>query len=654
MTETGRQQVKAIVSEGVARAELEALRKPEPDPPIGGSRLGIEPGKWGLRSEDGTPEPDELPDGCPVIPLGHKAGDLFVLDAAGQVVTCSANQFGQGKVEQLFGDRIGYAYWAWPRLTKAPKSKDGKPIGPAKVDTFRTERVRQSLWGEAFRKGVFEQIEAVRGRGVWLGDAGELIVHCGDRMYVNGKVRLPGEFQGKIYPRMAAILHPWPMPVDEGPAEILLELFQRFSWARPCDALLMMGWLGVSMFSGAMRVRPSILVTGDKGRGKTTLQNILKVVFGAYLLSTTNTTPAGIYQKVNQDARPIGIDELENSGDNTLPMRIVELARQSYSGGLMLRGGSNHAGVEFECRSSFLLSMINPPPLPPQDLSRLGVLILRKPPDKDRGPAPILQDNDDMGSKILRRMMDGWPQFDAIFARYREVLLKGGHEERGCDTYGTLLTCAHILLGDEGLARFKFPTSDLSKWSEWLAIDNMPELEDQGPTWLRCLNFMMTRNIDMWRGGGQLTVGAVLEYLESNSDASLPQTNAKLAQVGLKLLSPREFKWPEKKRVPTGWLLAIPNVSPQVAKIFEGSAWNAGPGGESGWRLPLKDAPDGVLVEGIDNRITINRTVTRCLLVDLDALDAVTGRRKGRNVMRTDLDEADAMVAAAEDELRGV
>jgi hypothetical protein len=635
MTEVGRRQVRAIVQQGVAEAtrlaELARLRQPILDPPVGGARDGTDPGKWGGGDETGEPAPEEMPPDCPVVPLGHKAGELYCLDAAGQVVTCTANQFGQGKIEQLFGDRIGYAYWGWPRFGKTKKGQ------PPRVDTFRTERVRQSLWGEAFRKGVFEQLEAVRGRGVWLGDAGELIVHCGDCLYVDGKVRPVGEMDGKIYPRMAPILHPWPGPVDEAPAEVMLDLFKRFSWGREkTDPLLLVGWLGTAMFSGAMRVRPSILVTGDKGRGKSTLQDILKVFFGPFIVSTTNTTPAGIYQKVNQDARPIGIDELENSGDNTLAMRIVELARQSYSGGLMLRGGSNHSGVEFECRSSFFLSMINPPPLPPQDLSRLGVLTLRRPPDADRGEKPVLRDDDELGAKIMRRMMNGWPEFDAIFARYRQVLLNGGHEERGCDTYGTLLTCAHILLGEDGLRRFGYPVEDLSPWAKLLSVASMPELEEQGATWLRCLNRLFTQNIDMWRGGGQLTVGAVLEHFEGGHDVSLSSTNNKLAQVGLRLLSPKEFKWAQGRAVPKGYLLAIPHTSPQLARIFEGSPWSAGPGGESGWRLPLKDAPDGVLVEDQDNRITINRTVARCLLVDLAALDSVTGRKAGQAVVMDD------------------
>jgi hypothetical protein len=351
-----------------------------------------------------------MPPDCPVRVLGYNGGDLWLLDAAGQVRCLEGSkQIGQGTIEALFMDRIGYAYWAWPRFGKPKKGEK------ATVDSFRAERVRQSFWGEAGRiDQAFESLEAIRGRGAWLGSRGELIIHCGDCLFVDGKVRPPGEFDGKIYPRMAPILHPWAGPVNGDAAELMLELFGRFEWARPLvDKLLLLSWLGVAMFSGAMEVRPSIVVVGDRGRGKSTLQDILKVFFGTYILSTTDTTPAGIYQKVNQDARPIGIDELENQSDSTVPLRIFKLARESYSGGVMLRGGSNHSGVEFECRSSFLLSMINLPGVNPADLSRLAILSMRAAPSRDRGEKPVLHDDDELGSKILRRMMDGWHEFPA-------------------------------------------------------------------------------------------------------------------------------------------------------------------------------------------------------------------------------------------------
>lgn len=652
MSEDGRKQVRAIVQGAAAaaetRAELLRQRNVIQDPPVGGSREGILPGKWGLQSEDGEPLPDEFPDGCPVQVLGHSKGDLWLLDAAGQVCCLPASQqIGQGVIERIFGDRIGYVYWAWPRFGKAAKSKDGKPMGPAKVETFRTERVRQSLWGEAYRKGIFDQLDAVRGRGVWRDETGRLVMHCGDCLYVDGKVQPVGEVMGNVYPRMAPIMHPWPMPVDGDAAEVMLELFKRFSWARPStDPLLLLGWLGVAMFSGAMEVRPSIVVVGDKGRGKSTLQDILKVFFGSYILSSTDTTPAGIYQKVNQDARPIGLDELENQSDSSMAFRIFKLMRESYSGGIMLRGGSNHNGIEFECRSSFLGSMINLPGINPADLSRLAILSLRRPPERDRGEKPVLRDDDELGSKIMRRMMDGWSRFDGLFAQYRQALQDGGHDERGCKTFGTLLCCAHILLGEEGLARFHYPVGEQIKtWAKELAVASLPEHEDQTDNWAGCVGQLFTRNIDMWRGGGQLTVGAVLEYYEGGEGEhnSFKSVNTKLAQVGLRLIDPREIKWPADVPRAKGLILAIPTSSPQLARIFEGSPWSAGPSGHGAWANALRDAPDGVFINGLgnQNRVTINRHLSRCLLLDLAALDAVTGRKAGRAVSSDEPGAAD-------------
>jgi hypothetical protein len=391
-----------------------------------------------------------------------------------------------------------------------------------------------------------------------------------------------------------------------------------------------------------MEVRPSIVVVGDKGRGKSTLQDILKIFFGSYILSSTDTTPAGIYQKVNQDARPIGLDELENQSDSTMAFRIFKLMRESYSGGVMLRGGSNHNGIEFECKSSFLGSMINLPGLNPADLSRLAILSLRRPPERDRGEKPVLRDDDDLGSKIMRRMMDGWSSFNGLFAQYREALQAGGHDERGCKTFGTLLTCAHILLGEDGLARFNYPVGKgIHGWAKELAVASLPEHEDQTDGWNACVGHLFIRTIDVWRGGGQLTIGSVLERFE-RGDSDYSQTNTKLEQVGLRLVDPREIKWPLGMTRPEGMILAVPTASPQLARIFEGSPWSAGPSGHGAWANAMRDAPDGVFIKGLgnQNRVTINRHSSRCLMLDLAALDKATGRTKGSAVMAND-DETD-------------
>jgi stalled ribosome rescue protein Dom34 len=62
------------------------------------------------------------------------------------------------------------------------------------------------------------------------------------------------------------------------------------------------------------------------------------------LMSTSNTTQAGIYQKVRQDSVAIMVDEMEAKEDTRTTDKILELARIAYSGDKMQRGGKDGVG----------------------------------------------------------------------------------------------------------------------------------------------------------------------------------------------------------------------------------------------------------------------------------------------------------------------
>jgi hypothetical protein len=595
--EDNKRSVRAVVRGGVEQAELARQRIRIADPPIGGARDGIQPGQWG--------EPPDMPPDCPVRVLGLVGGDIYLIDTAGQVRCIGTSQFSQAVVEQLFGQRIAYVYWAWPRFGKAKKGE------PPKVDNFRTEKVRQCFYAEADRRGIWDAADDVRGRGCWRGDRGELIVHCGDYMFVNGRMQYPGEWQGKVYPSGSAILHPWMEPVDHAPALTMFRLLDCFSWARGAiDAYLLLGWIGSAMLSGALRVRPSALVIGDKGRGKTTFQDLVKEVFGNYLLKTEDTTPAGIYQRVNHDSRPVAVDELENDPSNNRALDLTRLARLAYSGAVMLRGGSNHVGTEFTARSSFLMSMINPPPATPAELSRMGVFSLLRP-DKNRvGEPPVVRESDQIGRKILKRLIDHWHEFDEVFKFYAEALHRGGHEQRGQDTYGTMLTCAHLMLGPEGIEEVAPKFRQPQFWADELNVVSLPEYDDTNENWYGALSHLLGKRIDHWRGNASLSVGALLEEYQ-RGDIQFVALNKRLAQVSLKLLDKRQVKGAQ------GAVLAIPGRSDNLAQIYQGKVWAAGPSGTGGWTTALRDAPGGVVITGVNNRVSINMSQERCTLIDL-------------------------------------
>lgn len=594
--------VRAILRGARERNALAMAARRIDDPLIGDKRDGIAPGEWGA--------PPDMPPDCPVQPLGMDGDLLFTVDALGQLTTVQANNFSQGQIQRLFGDRIRYVYWAWPRRTKE-----------GGIDNFRAEKVRESLYGEAFRRGMWNATEKVRGRGAWTGPDGQIIYHCGDYLWTRGRLAQTGEIDGMFYPKRAKIPHPWEEEVgaEDNPAIDLVKRFKTWNTARPeADPFLILGWMAAGMLSGALRWRPSMFLIGDKAVGKSTLQGVLKEIMGPGLIQTPNTSEAGIYQRLGMDALPVAIDELEAGADNRRVLAVLELARIAASGGLRLRGGQDHKGIEFQARSSFFFSAINPPPMPPQDWSRLSLISLKRlDPTKIAKLVPLKQ-VETIGPKILRRLLDHWGEFDRLFEAYAAALRDGGHDTRGQDTYGTFLACAHLALGDEGCEELGYPIEEFGWWGEALAVASLPEMEDITENWFKCLSHLLTHRIDAWRGGAQTTIGAVLDDLRSDRPDRLDDKKARelLGQIGLGIVVPGKIS------ALTGYVLAVPNSGASVGEIYRGTTWSAGPSGAGVWGSALRQGPENVIITDKEkNRVRINAVEQRCTLVDLDEFD---------------------------------
>lgn len=600
MSDQGRRSVRAAImpaaQELKARLEAQAI----PDPLPGLQRDGVDPGKW-------EPGSLGLPPDCPVEPLGMDGDVLFLVDALGQLAAVTPSSFGQGFIQRLFGDRQNYLYWAWPRM-----DKNGAVV------SWRAEQVRECLYTAAARKGLWKAVEKVRGLGAWRGRNGELILHLGDYLWSNGKLRRTGEVDGLFYPRRPAIGHPWgaPVPHEDNPAPYVLEILQTWNWRRPeVDPFLFLGWLGAAMLGGALPWRPSMFLIGDKAVGKSTLQEIVKTVLGDGLISTPDTTPAGIYQRIGNDSLPVAVDELEAEADNRRVMAVVKLARLAASGGVMLRGGQDHQGVEFQARSTFLFSAINRPPLPPQDLSRLAELSIGKLDPLKVANAPVLQDPEEIGPKLLRRLADSWPRFETLYEEYRTALRGGGHDSRGQDTYGTFLTCAHLLLGDEGVDEAGYPMENLMNWGEKLEAASLPEREGARENWRACLEHLLSSRVDAWRGGMRHSVGAMIEDVLSGV-TGLGEARTQLAQVDIGVV--------DKGKVADGFALAIPNEGPSLSALFKETPWG-GPGGTGVWQTALRQGPGNIILyDKSVNKVKIAGYSKRCTLVVLDEFVKLT------------------------------
>lgn len=585
----------------------------DPDPHLG--RNGIPAGEWHNQATALGLPPD-----CPVVPLGVAGCECIFIDTIGQVQTLSP-PFGKGHVLALFGGRMKYLNWAWPRFCK--KRKDGTFI-----DGFAAELASAALVEACFAQGPWDSVERVRGRGCWRSKDGGLVVHTGRVCLHEGRVSPPGFMDGYVYPNRPALPSPWPEEVigNRNPAKLLRPMFESWSWQRPeVDPTLLLGWIGAAFLGGALTWRPAVYITGDKATGKSTLQAVIKGLLGKYLIDAVDTTGAGIYQHIQNDSLAIAVDEMEGEADTRKSKAVLKLARIAASGGLMLRGGDRHNPVQFRARSSFLFSSINTPPLEPQDLSRMAILRLDRLPKGAVSPDVSEAAMQVIGRGILRRLMNEWHRMPETLQAFREALASAGMDGRGQDTFGALLACADMIefegWDDSRLVRYG-DDGEGRAWADLMHVGQMAEFEDAVANWRRCLSHLLGVQVNAWRNGVQSAVGQVLEALfKRDDDMNEQKARVMLGQAGLGLI--------KRKGHYNDFWLAVPNQNPLTRTLFEGSIW----GGEIGagvWAGALRQSPRGTLHDVAKARV--NGDVQSCTLISLRGLYDAEG------IMQTDDD----------------
>lgn len=503
-----------------------------------------------------------LPDDCPVTPLGSHGTVRYYLDAMQQLIELPLRDHSQNLIKGLFGIRTDLLPKHWPRF-----NKEGEVTG------WRPELAGEALMKAAAAKGVIDLFDRVRGAGAWLGDDGELILHCGDGVLCNTSWHACGLVGDYVYPAAS----PKPRPAQtyaaggsKGPASDLLALLRTWNWRRPeVDPFLLLGWIGAAMLGGALDWRPAMWLTGDKATGKSTLQEVLRLVFDkGGLFSLADASQAGITQYVGHSSLPVAIDELEPSDDNRRAQAIINLARLAASGGQMARGGSDHVGRQFTIRFCILFSSILVPPLAPQDRSRLAILEL-DPLGSTKAPTLSRPKLRALGAALRRRLVDQWQRFPTVLDDYRIALAEAGHSGRGADQYGTLLAMQELLLHDGE----HVPADALVEWGEKLQAATIAERGDDLADHERCLNHILTSIVDPYRGGSRRTIAQWIGDAMAGAEDQPKTANAVLETYGIKVVL--EPTGDALERV--GWLY-VSNTHQGLAELFKATHWAGGSG----------------------------------------------------------------------------
>ncbi|MBG6143599.1 hypothetical protein IWQ51_001722 [Labrenzia sp. EL_142] len=608
--EKGKRRVAAVTGAARARVEIAMHRSHATGwPELGMPFQGVLPGEWREKGE--VDDTGCLPEGCPVQPLGYDGELYYFVDTKGQVFCTGDKSMGVERIQKLFSRHEQFLCWAWPA-----RNKKGQVVG------FKAEEVRRDIYAAADTKGPWSPSELVRGRGAWISTEGNLVLHTGEYLWIDGKLEDTGEVGAHFYVRRPGGLVPWdqPVPHEDNPAMELFRLLRTWNMERDqTDAMLLIGWVGVAMLGAALDWRPSTFIVGEAGTGKSELIKLLKEVLGRGMVSTTNATEAGLYQYVGHDSLPIWIDEMEGDDNQDQAKKVLKMARDAASGSIRIRGGADHKGVEFQARSAFGFSGITPPPIPPANLTRLAIIQLRPLLSVD-GIVPKLKEPETTGARLLRRLVDQWDVFPSIYETYRTVLRDAGHNARGQNTFGTFLACAHLLLGDDGLEELELPSfENLQAWGEALAADIVPELQDSEPSWLECLKYILGSPIDNYSHGSRQTVAQVLEQLKEGN-ISLEAARERLGLADLALV--------EKGWIGDGYGLAIPNKSRTIGKML-GDTKFSDRSGNGSWSWALRQGPPEIVHKAIkkknpktggeklDNRFTVAGQQQRCTFISL-------------------------------------
>lgn len=616
-TTIGQRRVAAVTSSGVERLEREERRRRVAFPQKGGSYNGVPPAAW--RTEGPFDETGELPEDCPVKPLGYEGENFYFVDTMGQVFSTGGKACGVERMQILFAGMEDFLCWAWPAFSGRGANQF--------VSGFKAEEARRDLYAACRNRGPWSPTDFIRGRGAWRDEEGRLILHCGEELYIDGRPEDTGEHGDYFYVRRPRANLPWAKPVDldaDNPAIELVEHLRSWNFVRgDVDVMLMLGWIGVALMGAALDWRPSVFLVGDAGTGKSTLHGVIKAIMGRGMISTTNATSAGLYQIVGHDALPICIDELEGDDAGDQAQQVIKMARDAASGSVRIRGGADHKGVEFAARSAFLFSAINPPPINKASLSRLAVLQLR---ELEKGAKQqVLKSTDTIGPKLLRRVADHFYDFigeGGLLEQYKAELYETGHSSRGQMTFGTFLAAAELLLGNSGMEAAGLVRSR-QHWAIALAAATTAEVSGGQPNWAQCIEEFLTAPVDAWNKGDRKTVGQVLDDLvRDRNNSELNSARKDLAAAGLGVL--------EFGRGFEGYALAIPHEGKDVNKLMADTKWG-GRGSTGGWSWALRLAPYDIVRQKVpqlgagpegklDNRLSIGGVQRRCTFIGLNEL----------------------------------
>jgi putative DNA primase/helicase len=454
--------------------------------PIQGERSGLIEAAKGDGVEK---EPATLPITC----VGHSGtGTFYYLNAGGGRQSLSAQQHNEANLVSLCLGRTKDLWQLFPKRNQA-----GQVVG------FHVPRLREFLMRECSAQGVVDLAEVIREVGVWWGPENGLIVHCGDQLSHRREwVKAGGRIGSHFYVCKPPVARPADDAARASEGQELLLFLDSWVWLSPLSTRLWLGWVAAAMICGILDWRPHLLITGEFGTGKTTLDAFAKQLLGSAALSVSAPTAASIRQLLSGGARGVLIDELETENQQRA-REVIDLARlaSSDSQAAVTRGGKDGQPSVWPVRACFYFTSILHAVLRPQDFSRICKLEL------GRLPVGVGQDGElsqravkgtileykraGFGRRLFRRVVDAAEDgrvFENI-AALEDAVTRFGSSARVADQLATLLAMSHIVTSDGVISALE--ADDLVRS---FGVPAMTGEDEEGDS-LLCVNHILTSSI---------------------------------------------------------------------------------------------------------------------------------------------------------------
>lgn len=554
----------------------------------------ISPASGKRRREAGPPRPPEEgspaePVPCPFGALGQRDGVYFLTSASGELRTLGVRDLTPNGILSLCDGDTAWLKQAHPKLNEA-----GQPSGD-----WAPRAAAAGIMRACAAAGLWSSEIAVRGIGVWP-HGGGVLVHAGDAIWdADAGWRPAGVRLGEVvYAAAPKVVRPADRPAGEDEARALWDHLRLWPVKTPGGRLLLYGWIMVGLLGAAPRWRPHVLITAQRGSGKTTLASLAAAVLGAQGMYTNNFSEAGLRQAPSGQGRAILLDEAEGA-EPQVEQAIRFIRQLSDAGGAqMLRGSGDGAAKRTEAAAPVYLSAITGPALLPQDRSRITEIELSPLPEGDPDGARKAEAAIEWGRRLspaLRaRAVAGWGRFREGLALIRSILIGRGADGRQADQLGTLVAAGAMMWSDAPL--------DSDSAEELVGrvlplLATMRAADEEESDARECLNLLLTSQVEHWDGGAKSTIGRLVQ------DALGPQADgrqrAALRTYGIRI---------EREALKVGaWAMAGPvmvvaNGHRGLLGLLDRSRWAQGGHRRALLRLPGAEATPPISFDGIKSR----------------------------------------------------